>query len=57
MRAIFGCLRAGITESSKIAGRLGMDEAAVVKARKKLIRRAGEFERKPKGKTGMRVRS
>ncbi|HEV2208124.1 MAG TPA: hypothetical protein VG167_05075 [Verrucomicrobiae bacterium] len=50
LRAIFGCLCAGATESKEIARRLGMDEASVVRGRKKLARRAGEFERRERRK-------
>jgi FixJ family two-component response regulator len=46
LRGIFRCLCAGLKESKAIARRLGLDERAVVNGRKKLIRRAGEFERK-----------
>jgi hypothetical protein len=55
LRAIFGCLCAGVNESKEIARRLGMDEAAVVRGRKKLVRRVGEFERRLKGNGGNEV--
>jgi hypothetical protein len=55
LRAIFGCVCAGVNESKEIARRLGMEEAAVVKGRKKLARRAGEFRRGLKTKGANRL--
>ncbi|HEY5913281.1 MAG TPA: hypothetical protein VJA21_22040 [Verrucomicrobiae bacterium] len=49
LRAIFRCLSAGVNESKEIARQLGLDEAEVVKGRKKLVRRANEFEKGLKG--------
>jgi hypothetical protein len=49
LRAILKCLCSGVDESREMARRLGMDEATVVKGRKKLARRAGEFQRRLKG--------
>ena len=45
LRGIFGCLCEGVTESKEMARRLGMDVSEVVKGRKKLERRVGEFRR------------
>jgi hypothetical protein len=50
LQGIFRCLCAGFNESKAIARQLGLEEAAVVNGRKNLARRAGEFERKVKGK-------
>ena len=46
--AIFRCLCDGLNQSKEIARRLGIEEAAVVRGRKKLARRSGEFRRRLK---------
>lgn len=46
LRGIFECLCAGVVESKEMAQRLGMEVEAVVRGRKKLERRVGEFGRK-----------
>ncbi|HWX20494.1 MAG TPA: hypothetical protein VN578_11400 [Candidatus Binatia bacterium] len=46
LRGIFGCLCEGVEESKEIGRRLGMDVEAVVRGRKKLERRVGEFGRR-----------
>jgi hypothetical protein len=50
--AVFGCLCAGVTRSGEIARQLGMDERAVVRARRRLDRRLAEFARQRKSRRG-----
>jgi hypothetical protein len=52
LQAVFGCLCAGVTRPGEMARRLGMDEGAVVRARRRLVRRLAEFARERNWRLG-----
>ena len=51
LAGLFECRCQGMTNPAKIAERLGMDEAALIRARKRLDRRLAVFRPKPAGES------
>ena len=50
LKAVFGCWLAGVTKVKEIAGKLGMEEAAVMRAKKRLDRRLARWREDRKSK-------